>query len=131
MRKGAAKAWSVWEASTSKLIQDQNLMSSFAQDKFAEAFARIECHYFTNKGFFEDEEMLIKNVGRIRHIPAVIVQGRYDVVCPPESAWELSQAWPEAILHFIADSGHSMSEKGIRSALINATNEFASNGRMV
>lgn len=120
-RQTAARAWAVWEASTSKLIQDDNLMSAFDQPLFAEAFARIECHYFTNKGFFENENQLIDNVDRIRHIPAVIVQGRYDVVCPAESAWELSRAWPEAELKIIQDAGHSMSELGIRRALVAAT----------
>ena len=124
VRKEAARAWSVWEASTSKLMQNQNLMNSFAHDQFAEAFARIESHYFVNKGFFENENQLIDNVERIRHIPAVIVQGRYDVVCPPESAWELSQAWPEARLEIVQDAGHSVSEPGIIEALVSATDDF-------
>ncbi len=124
VRKEAARAWSVWEASTSKLIQNQNLMDSFGHDEFAEAFARIESHYFVNKGFFENENQLIDNVGIIRHIPAVIVQGRYDVVCPPESAWELSQAWPEARLEIVQDAGHSVSETGIVRALVSATDDF-------
>ncbi len=120
-RHAAARAWAVWEASTSKLIQDDNLMDSFDQIEFAEAFARIECHYFTNKGFFENENQLIDNIDTIRHIPAIIVQGRYDVVCPAESAWELSKAWPEAQLQIIQDAGHSMAEEGIRKALVAAT----------
>ncbi|NET10614.1 MAG: prolyl aminopeptidase, partial [Symploca sp. SIO2B6] len=78
----AAKAWSIWEASTSKLLPDAQLTEHFGEDEFAVAFARIECHYFINKGFWETEDQLLKNVNRIRHIPAVIVQGRYDVVCP-------------------------------------------------
>ncbi len=122
----AARAWSVWEASTSKLFQDLALMNTFGEDEFAAAFARIECHYFTNKGFFETENQLIENVDRIRHIPAVIVQGRYDVVCPMVSAWELHQAWPEAEFIVIPDAGHSMTEPGIRSALIEATDRFSS-----
>ena len=124
VRKEAARAWSVWEASTSKLMQNQNLMDSFAHDKFAEAFARIESHYFVNKGFFENENQIIDNVDQIRHIPTVIVQGRYDVVCPPESAWELSQAWPEAKLEIVQDAGHSVSEPGIVDALVTATDDF-------
>ena len=124
VRKEAARAWSVWEASTSKLMQNQNLMDSFAHDKFAEAFARIESHYFVNKGFFENENQIIDNVDQIRHIPTVIVQGRYDVVCPPESAWELSQAWPEAKLEIVQDAGHSVSEPGIVEALVRATDDF-------
>jgi len=126
IRLEAARAWSVWEASTSKLLQDPGLMQRFGQSNFADAFARIECHYFVNKGFFEPEDQLLRNVDRIRHIPGVIVQGRYDVVCPMISAWELHRAWPEAELIVVPDAGHSMSEPGIRSALIEATDQFAS-----
>lgn len=121
----AARAWSVWEASTSKLFQDQDLMSTFAEDEFAAAFARIECHYFMNNGFFKSDNQLLENVDRIQHIPAVIVQGRYDVVCPMVSAWELHQAWPEAEFIVIPDAGHSMMEPGIRSALIEASDRFS------
>jgi proline iminopeptidase len=121
----AARAWSIWEGSTSKLLLDPKLMEKFGDDKFAAAFARIECHYFINGGFFTAEDQLLKNVDRIRHIPAVIVQGRYDVVCPMVSAWELHQAWPEAEFIVVPDAGHSMSEPGIRSALIEATDRFA------
>lgn len=125
-RLEAARAWSVWEASTSKLLQDPGLMQRFGQSNFADAFARIECHYFVNKGFFEPENQLLQNVDRIRHIPGVIIQGRYDVVCPMISAWELHRAWPEAELIVVPDAGHSMSEPGIRTALIEATDQFAS-----
>ncbi|MGD1807501.1 prolyl aminopeptidase [Dapis sp. BLCC M126] len=124
VRLEAARAWSIWEASTSKLIQDPNLMQSFGQSHFAVAFARIECHYFINKCFFEDEEQLLKNVNKIRHIPGVIVQGRYDVVCPMVSAWELHQAWPEAEFIVVPDAGHSVTERGIKDALIRATDKF-------
>lgn len=124
IRKQAAKAWSVWEASTSKLVQDSDLMNSFGEDEFADAFARIECHYFTNNGFFETENFLIENIDKVRHIPAIIVQGRYDVVCPAESAWELHRAWPEAEFHMVQDAGHSLSEKGITSILVDATDRF-------
>ena len=125
-RLEAARAWSVWEASTSKLYQDRGLMQIFGENHFADAFARIECHYFINKGFFEVEDQLLRNIDRIRHIPGVIVQGRYDVVCPMVSAWELHRAWPEAELIVVPDAGHSMTEPGIRSALIEATDKFAS-----
>jgi proline iminopeptidase len=124
-RLDAARAWSVWEASTSKLLQDPGLMQRFGESNFADAFARIECHYFVNKGFFDSENQLLQNVDRIRHIPGVIVQGRYDVVCPMISAWELHRAWPEAEFIVVPDAGHSMSEPGIRSALIEATDKFA------
>jgi proline iminopeptidase len=123
-RQEAARAWSIWEASTSRLFTDTQLMQTFGEDKFAEAFARIECHYFMNQGFLNPENQLLLNVDRIRHIPGVIVQGRYDVVCPMISAWELHQAWPEAEFIIVPDAGHSMSEVGIRNALIEATDNF-------
>jgi len=124
-RLAAARAWSVWEASTSRLYPDTNLMQTFGEDEFADAFARIECHYFVNKGFLKSEDQLLVNVNRIRHIPAVIVQGRYDVVCPMISAWELHCAWTEAEFIVIPDAGHSMMEPGITNALIAATDKFA------
>lgn len=125
-RLEAARAWSVWEASTSKLYPDPGLMQIFGESHFADAFARIECHYFVNKGFFDVEDQLLRNIDRIRHIPGAIVQGRYDVVCPMVSAWELHRAWPEAELIVVPDAGHSMTEPGIRSALIETTDKFAS-----
>ena len=124
IRLEAARAWSVWEASTSRLLLDSELMQKFGSSQFADAFARIECHYFINKGFFESEDQLLLNVARIRHIRGVIVQGRYDVVCPMISAWELHRVWPEAEFIIVPDAGHSMSEAGIRSALISATDKF-------
>lgn len=125
IRLEAARAWSIWEASTSRLFPDLDLKQKFGIDAFAEAFARIECHYFINKGFIEPEDKLLLNIDRIRKIPAVIVQGRYDVVCPMMSAWELHRAWPEAEFIVVADAGHSMSEPGIRTCLIEATDKFA------
>lgn len=125
IRQAAARAWSVWEASTSKLLQDPSLMDRFGEDLFAAAFARIECHYFVNRGFFDHDEQLLQGVDRLRHLPAVIVQGRYDVVCPMVSAWELHQAWPEAEFTVIPDAGHSMTEPGIQTALLNASDRFA------
>ncbi|MGB3672785.1 MAG: alpha/beta hydrolase [Phormidesmis sp.] len=101
-------------------------MERFGEGSFADAFARIECHYFINRGFFRSPEQLLENIDAIRHIPAVIVQGRYDVVCPMTSAWELHRAWPEADFIVVADAGHSATEPGITSALIAATNRFAS-----
>jgi proline iminopeptidase len=120
IRLAAARAWSIWEGSTSRLFPDASLKQRFGEDEFAEAFARIECHYFINRGFLATEDQLLVNVDKIRQIPAVIVQGRYDVVCPMISAWELHIAWPEAEFILISDAGHSMSEPGIRSALIEA-----------
>ncbi|MDJ0595071.1 MAG: prolyl aminopeptidase [Pleurocapsa sp. MO_226.B13] len=125
IRLEAARAWSVWEASTSKLIPSPASKERFGMAEFAEAFARIECHYFVNKGFFEQENQLLENIDRIRHLPGVIVQGRYDVVCPMKTAWELHQIWPEAEFLVIPDAGHSVSEPGIKDALIQATDRFA------
>ena len=85
----AAKAWSIWEASTSKLIQSKSALHAFEDEKVAEAFARIECHYFINKGFFENDSWILDNIHKIKEIPTYIVQGRYDVVCPMKSAWDL------------------------------------------
>ncbi len=124
IRHEAARCWSVWEAATSRLIQSQELMESFGADQFAETFARIECHYFINRGFFKTDNYLLDNIAKIRHLPGIIVQGRYDVVCPPESAWELHKAWPEAEFVIVPDAGHSLSEKGITKALIEATDRF-------
>jgi proline iminopeptidase len=125
IRLEAARAWSIWEGSTSRLFPDLDLKQRFGIDAFAEAFARIECHYFINKGFIDPEDKLLLNIDRIRKIPAVIVQGRYDVVCPMMSAWELHRAWPEAEFIVVADAGHSMSEPGIRTCLMEATDKFA------
>ncbi len=124
VRQEAARAWSVWEGSTSRLIPDPDLISRNGEDEFAIAFARIECHYFVNKGFFDTEDQLLRNVERIRHIPAVIVQGRYDVVCPMESAWALHRAWPEADLRVVPDAGHAAMEPGILHELVTATDAF-------
>jgi proline iminopeptidase len=123
-RFAAARAWSIWEGSTSKLFPDQNLIDDFAAPEKAVALARIECHYFLNKGFFDSENYLIENVGKIRHIPTVIVQGRYDMVCPIMSAWDLHKAFPEAELVIVPDAGHSAFEKGNTSALVEATDKF-------
>lgn len=121
----AAKVWSVWEGSTSKLIPDPTFIADYGRDDFAIAFGRIEAHYFVNRGFFEHDDLLLRNVGKIRHLPAVIVQGRYDVVCPMESAWALHRAWPEAELVVVPDAGHSAFEPGISKALVSATDRFA------
>jgi proline iminopeptidase len=125
VRMQAAKAWSVWEGSTSTLRPSPAMQQSMGRDEFALAFARIECHYFVNRGFFEHENQLLDNVGRIRHIPAVIVQGRYDMVCPIETAWALHKAWPEATLHIESSAGHSAFERDITHRLVEATEAFA------
>ncbi|MEB2322263.1 MAG: prolyl aminopeptidase [Sorangiineae bacterium] len=125
-RLRAAKAWSVWEASTSFLYQDPAYIQRNADDEFSLAFSRIESHYFVNGGFLARESQLLDEIDRIRHIPGVIVQGRYDVVCPMQSAWELHRAWPEAELHIVPDAGHSAYEPGNVDALVAATDRFAS-----
>lgn len=124
LKKKAAKAWSAWEASTSKLYVDQKSIDRYSGDKFSLAFARIECHFFKNKLFLE-EAQLLKNAHKIENIPGVIVQGRYDMVCPTTSAWDLHKAWPTAKLEIIPDAGHSISEPGIIEALVKATDSFA------
>lgn len=126
VRLQAAKAWSIWEASTSFLVPNEKIASAFSADDLALSLARIECHYFVNGGFME-ENQLIRNVGKIRSIPAVIVQGRYDVVCPIISAWELAQAWPEADFRIVPDAGHAAFEPGNIHELVMATDKFAAN----
>jgi proline iminopeptidase len=123
-RLRAAKAWSLWEAVTSTLRPSPEMKASMGKDDFALAFARIECHYFVNGGFFEREAQLLEDTARIRHIPGVIVQGRYDIVCPMETAWALHRAWPEAELYVAQTSGHSAFEPEIVHHLIAATDRF-------
>lgn len=122
----AAIAWSRWEGSTSSLSYNPDMANSFSDPKFALAFAMIENHYFVNKGFLEHENQLIESgINIIRDIPTVIVQGRYDIVCPISTAWELSQNWPEAELIVAPSSGHTAFELEITHELIKATNTFA------
>jgi proline iminopeptidase len=124
VRLEAARAWSIWEGSALKLLPDQDLIDEFSEPEKAIDLARIECHYFVNNCFFETNNYLIENVDRIRHIPGVIVHGRYDIVCPFMSAWHLHRAWPEADLKVIPDAGHAAFEPGIQDALIRATDSF-------
>jgi proline iminopeptidase len=123
--KQAARAWSIWEGATSFLHANPDYVARFHEDDYAAAFARIECHYFINRGFFKSDNQLLENVGRIRHIPAVIVQGRYDVICPMRSAWDLHRAWPEADLRVVPDAGHSAFESGTLHELVSTTDRFA------
>jgi len=122
--KRAARSWSIWEGATSFLRLNPEYVARFEQDAYASAFARIECHYFVNRGFLRTEDQLLADVERIRHIPAVIVQGRYDVVCPMRSAWDLHRAWPQAELCIVPDAGHSAFEAGITHELVSATDRF-------
>jgi proline iminopeptidase len=120
----AALAWSLWEAKTSYLIPDVQNIKEHGEPARALALARIECHYFRHRAFFASENLLLEQIGRIRHLPGVIVQGRYDVVCPPVSAWELHRAWPEADFYITPDAGHSALEAGNRKRLVQATEDF-------
>jgi len=120
----AARAWSIWEGSTIKLLPNKQNSTSYGQDQFALAFARIENHYFTHGGWMDDGQ-LIRNAGKLKNIPGVIVQGRYDVCTPAITAWELHKAWPEAQFIVVDDAGHAFDEPGIMHNLIEATDTFA------
>lgn len=121
----AAKAWSVWEGTTLSLRADPERVEAFSQDDYALAFARIECHYFINDGFFESDDQLIANANRLQNIPGIIVHGRYDIVTPLKTAWDLKTQWPHADLRIVPESGHAMSEPGITRELVSATQKFA------
>jgi proline iminopeptidase len=123
-----ALRWSIWEGATSSLLANPEREKAFAADAFAPALARIETHYFVNRGFFESEDQLLDGVDRIRHLPAVIVQGRYDVVCPAVTAWALARRWPEADLRIVPDAGHSAFERGIAAELVAATARLLNQG---
>lgn len=124
VQQEAARAWSVWEGMTSKLHIDTGAAEKYGAAEFSLAFARIESHYFVNKAFLEPNQLL-RDVDKIRHIPGVIVQGRYDMVCPITSAWDLHRAWPEADLQIVPDAGHSITEPGIIDRLVAATDSLA------
>jgi proline iminopeptidase len=123
VRLEAAKAWSGWEGATITLLPDPKLLDEHMSDEFAIAIARIENHYMVHRGWMEEGELL-RGIDRIRHIPGVIVQGRYDACTPPTSAWDLHRAWPEAELHIIPDAGHAYNQPGILDRLIRATDQF-------
>jgi len=123
----AAIAWTKWEASTISLSYNPATVEEMSDPEFALAFALIENHYFINKGWFKNENQLIENIDIIRSIPSVIVQGRYDAVCPMKTAWELSEAWPEAEMVVAPSSGHTAFEAEITDALIRATDRFGNN----
>lgn len=127
-RLEAARAWSMWEGASLSLLPDPARVAAFGEPRYAIAFASIECHYFVNKGFFDFDGQLIANAGLIRHIPGVIVHGRYDMCTPVRIAWDLHRAWPEADLRIVPDSGHAMSEPGIVHELVAATERFKGDG---
>jgi proline iminopeptidase len=120
----AAVAWSRWEGATSKLRKDKDVISHFSGDKFAYAFARIENHYFSHGSFYPEDNWILNHAHIIKDIPGVIVHGRYDIICPLISAYELHKAWPKSKLHIIEDAGHSMSEPGITETLLEATEQM-------
>lgn len=121
----AAQAWSLWEGATSYLRSNPEYIAKFATSEYAEALARIECHYFINRGFLKSDTQLLDGIGRIRKIPGVIVQGRYDIVCPMRSAWDLHKSWPRGELRVVEDAGHSSFEIGMARELVRATDAVA------
>jgi len=121
-RLEAAKAWSKWEAATSKIHYSEENVQEFDNPELALAFARIECHYFINKIFLDSPEFILDNIREIRHIPTIIIQGRYDMVCPMTTAWDLHLAFPEAKFIVVPDAGHSALETGICNELISSSN---------
>jgi len=126
VRLNAARAWSKWEMATSRLFIDQEYIEKAAEDDWANAFARIENHYFVNEGFMKQGQLLEKKeIDKIRHIPCTVVQGRYDVVCPTTTAWALKKAWPEIDFHIVPDAGHSAREPGTEKLLVEAADKYA------
>ncbi len=125
-RLEAARAWARWEGQTLSIKGPSTTPPRFNEDDFVDAFARIECHYFINRGFFESDTWLLEQVAaKIPAMPGVIVHGRYDVVTPLSTAWSLSKAWPAADLQIVPDAGHSSMEPGIIDRLVQATDDFA------
>ena len=120
----AAQAWSAWEISISTLHHNPQNVTDFLNSPSATSMARLECHYMRNNCFLSDNQLL-KNISRIQHIPAIIVQGRYDIVCSADSAYKLHQAWPGSILHFVTEAGHSMSDPALAKKLVEATDQFS------
>ena len=123
-RMATAKAWAKWEGRTSTLHPSKSVVDHFSEPHNALSLARIECHYFINDSFLEPNQIL-RDAGNLKHVPGIIVQGRYDVVCPMQSAWDLYQAWSGAEMQIIPDAGHSALETGIIDALVRATDDFA------
>jgi proline iminopeptidase len=124
LRMAAAKAWSIWEGRTASLLPNSGVVDFFSNPHTALSLARIECHYFVNRAFLRPNQLL-REASKLIGIPGVIVQGRYDLICPMASAWELHQAWEGSELMVIPDAGHSAAEPAIRNALIESTDRFA------
>ncbi|MGF1649628.1 MAG: prolyl aminopeptidase [Hyphomicrobiaceae bacterium] len=121
----AARAWSLWEGTTLSLRQNPQRLIAFAADEYARTFARIECHYFINRGFFQCDTYLLDEISRIRHIPCIVVHGRYDVITPLRNAWDLKRAWREIDFRIVPEAGHAMSEPGILAELVAANAAMA------
>ncbi|GAA4423936.1 prolyl aminopeptidase [Actinokineospora soli] len=120
---GAAVAWSSWEGATVSLLPSPATVAQYEDPRFAVPFARLALHYFVHRGWLE-ENQLIRDAHRLRGIPGVIVQGRYDAVCPPVSAWELHRAWPDSVLRIIPSAGHAVADPGVLAGLRAATDGF-------
>lgn len=123
-RMAAAKAWSLWEGRTLTLLENRSVVDHFSDPRTALSLARIECHYFVHDSFLAPNQIL-RDAHRLHNIPGVIVHGRYDIVCPLESAWDLHKAWPQAEFKIIPNAGHAASEKGITDALMRAAEDMA------
>ncbi|MBY6120541.1 prolyl aminopeptidase [Mameliella alba] len=119
-----AQAWSSWENALASVYS--NGMGGEAPGEYARAFARLENHYFINAGFLDEDGWILNNIGRLADVPGVIVQGRYDMICPPRRAWDLAQAWPGADLRMIRNAGHALSEPGISAELVRVMDDLAS-----
>ncbi|MCB2000286.1 MAG: alpha/beta fold hydrolase, partial [Rhodoferax sp.] len=126
-RLHAARAWNRYESRCLHLLPQPQEPQDAEADAHALAVSRLEAHYFLHGGFLEPQQLL-RDAGRLHGIPAIIVQGRYDVICPPTSAWRLQQAWPQCRLQIIDDAGHSAFEPGIQSALVDAMDRFRDQG---
>lgn len=123
-----ARCWARWEGATATLRSDPRGRPGFGDASYARAFARIECHYFYNRGFLRPEDQILAGMERLRGVPGVIVQGRYDMVCPPQSAFDLHRAWPGSELRMVSDAGHALSEPGITAELLEATDALRESG---
>jgi proline iminopeptidase len=116
------RAWSAWENALASVYS--NGVSGESPGDYARAFARLENHYFSNAGFLHMDGQILANMGRIAHIPGVIVQGRYDMICPPQSAYSIHQTWPNSDLIMVRNAGHALSEPGISAALVKTMDQL-------
>lgn len=124
VRLACARAWSMWEGNALSLLPNPTRVTAFGSPNYAIAFARIECHYFQNRGFLDSDDQILARAGLLKGIPGVIVHGRYDLCTPITTAWELHRAWPGSEINIVPDSGHAMSEPGIIDGLVRATENF-------